>query len=402
MRAVQSAQLQKSSGKINAFFSAYPNMSDAFSHAKKLADFSLQNVSYDNDEQFFASVSSVCGVIASIIARPHVSTKREEIVTRIEQAKSLSPDDFARVCRDSSLWKRRQTRMIPEEIYYFQHTDELAIYENKFIVTLINLLDRELLKYKRFYAEELPLITGDETELVADRVTTALVLVDKLVKRIAFLKETYFYKIISASKPLSGKIKPTNILIKDGKYRICYRFYNDFIRYGADEAQNDLVSFYAVNVLKSLRLMGAKLFSDGIKVKGFKINMSLCRGAFTLEVTDPVTAITAKHLLTAVQPQEGEYDTVTIADVWNFTSVGGKRLFKNGLTESELAQKWLDMTLKTVLVSGDAYKKYCPVCGFASLYGETIIVCDHCGCKFTRTQRKSKAALWLIRPRSKQ
>lgn len=402
MRIVQSLQLQKTSEEIKDFFSARKKPSVAFLHIAEAKDYSLQDESYDQDEKLFSEISSLTGVIASIISRPHVATKREEIVTRIDQAKSIAPDDFARVCRDGSLWKRRNLKMIPEEIYYFQHTDELAIYENKFIVLLIDAIDKELVKYKRFYAEELPLITDDNAELCAAKISKIMSAADKLGKRIAFLKETYFYKIISAEKALTGKIKPTNILIKDGRYRLCYKFYNDFIKYNGFDGNDDLVLYYALHALKAFAALGAKPKKGEFLLNGFSVALDYKDG-LTLTVTDVESGKQAKHLLAVKGGAPiNEYDTITLADVWAFTTPEGERLFRQGLSERELVTRWIETVVRTVTVDGETYKKYCPVCAATNLSGDGKISCARCGSEFTYVKRGKKDAIWLLKLRRKQ
>ena len=228
MRIAECLQLNKCSESLNSFFGDRTPL-DVFSSLDDAGDFSLQEESLRADDFVFERISFALGVIASIAARPHLSTKREEIVTRVEKAKQISPDDFGRVCRDSSLWKRRKAVMIPENIYYFQHTDELAIYENRFVVMLIDEIDKELGRYVDFYTKILPSIDDGACSLDAIKLSQKLCSTDRLRRQVDFIKETNFYKTVGKEKRLRGKVKPTNILIKDPKYRECYKFYDDFV-----------------------------------------------------------------------------------------------------------------------------------------------------------------------------
>ena len=225
MIATGQLQFKSNARAAEEFISLNGGLVGAYSHAESAGDFSLQKISYEEDCSYFKEALSLLGIILSIAEKPHVSTRREEVFARIEQAGQLSADDFKRVCRDGSLWKRRGVKMVPEEVYYFRNEDELCIYENRFIVLLIDLIGREITELKRVYGERLPRIGENTDELYAGDAGMALDFARNIEKRVAYLKNTGFYKIVGKEKPLKGRISPTNILLKDLKYRACFKFY---------------------------------------------------------------------------------------------------------------------------------------------------------------------------------
>lgn len=154
MIATGQLQFKSNARAAEEFISLNGGLVGAYSHAESAGDFSLQKISYEEDCSYFKEALSLLGIILSIAEKPHVSTRREEVFARIEQAGQLSADDFKRVCRDGSLWKRRGVKMVPEELYYFRNEDELCIYENRFIVLLIDLIGREITELKRFTAKD--------------------------------------------------------------------------------------------------------------------------------------------------------------------------------------------------------------------------------------------------------
>ena len=88
--------------------------------------------------------------------------------------------------------------MVPEYVYYHQHIDELKIYENIFVGMLINLLDKELAKYNEFYVSLLPSFGSSiETILVDDEIENSLIKVDRLRRKLRYIKNSHFYKEIS-------------------------------------------------------------------------------------------------------------------------------------------------------------------------------------------------------------
>lgn len=84
MRIAECLQLNKCSESLNSFFGDRTPL-DVFSSLDDAGDFSLQEESLRADDFVFERISFALGVIASIAARPHLSTKREEIVTRVEK-----------------------------------------------------------------------------------------------------------------------------------------------------------------------------------------------------------------------------------------------------------------------------------------------------------------------------
>ena len=391
MRIAECLQLNKCSESLNSFFGDRTPL-DVFSSLDDAGDFSLQEESLRADDFVFERISFALRVIASIAARPHLSTKREEIVTRVEKAKQISPDDFGRVCRDSSLWKRRKAVMIPENIYYFQHTDELAIYENRFVVMLIDEIDKELSRYVDFYTKILPSIDDGACSLDAIKLSQKFCSTDRLRREVDFIKETNFYKTVGKEKRLRGKVKPTNILIKDPKYRECYKFYDDFVKYKVTDSQKDEISFYKLLTLKALKTLG---FSLKNKAKawefvgcGFDLKANF-DNAVTITVTDKKSGVTQSSTLGIGQGDE-------YIGVWNIYS-GDETLFASGLSEYRLMLEWFKRKLRIVPTDGDAYKKFCPVCKAASLGGDTKVVCRRCRSQFVFTEREGRKVIWLCK-----
>ncbi len=222
-----------------------------------LKSVSLQGFSIDHDRAFLRELSSVLNVIVSIINHPHIANRREEVIIRIEQAQQISQEAFLNTIKDSKLWKAHDLRMIPEEVYYHQHIDELRIYENRFIGFLIDLIDKELAKFSNFYLSKLPTLTSLQGTLSSHEIGKQIVQIDRLRRKTQFIKNTYFYREVSKGKPISRKIQPTNILLKDRLYRYCFRFYKDFMRYeDSKSAMRDLRSYYMILLFRELCSQG--------------------------------------------------------------------------------------------------------------------------------------------------
>ena len=359
----------------------------------------------------------------SIAEKPHVSTRREEVFARIEQAGQLSADDFKRVCRDGSLWKRRGVKMVPEELYSFRNEDELCIYENRFIVLLIDLIGKEITELKRVYGERLPRIGENTDVLYAGDAGMALDFARNIEKRVAYLKNTGFYKIVGKEKPLKGRISPTNILLKDLKYRACFKFYNGFLKYQCEgEEAEDLRSIIKIYILKSLKKLGFDL-KEGKNLneykacgKEFSLNFDFHKkGAVILDVTHKISKKTVKYALFAEDGRSAEaaeefasgddgknFCSVEVIGEWSLKDgVTHELLSRAGQTEEEMIYSWLASKIRLIRADSSVYKKYCPACGVSGVYeNDGDFFCPNCGTRYAFTQNSSgESVIWICKLR---
>lgn len=423
MIATGQLQFKSNARAAEEFISLNGGLVGAYSHAESAGDFSLQKISYEEDCSYFKEALSLLGIILSIAEKPHVSTRREEVFARIEQAGQLSADDFKRVCRDGSLWKRRGVKMVPEELYYFRNEDELCIYENRFIVLLIDLIGREITELKRVYGERLPRIGENTDELYAGDAGMALDFARNIEKRVAYLKNTGFYKIVGKEKPLKGRISPTNILLKDLKYRACFKFYNGFLKYQCEgEEAEDLRSIIKIYILKSLKKLGFDL-KEGKNLneykacgKEFSLNFDFNKkGAVILDVTHKISKKTVKYALFAEDGRSAEaaeefasgddgknFCSVEMIGEWSLKDgVTHELLSRAGQTEEEMIYSWLASKIRLIRADSSVYKKYCPACGVSGVYeNDGDFFCPNCGTRYAFTQNSSgESVIWICKLR---
>lgn len=423
MIATGQLQFKSNARAAEEFISLNGGLVGAYSHAESAGDFSLQKISYEEDCSYFKEALSLLGIILSIAEKPHVSTRREEVFARIEQAGQLSADDFKRVCRDGSLWKRRGVKMVPEELYYFRNEDELCIYENRFIVLLIDLIGREITELKRVYGERLPRIGENTDELYAGDAGMALDFARNIEKRVAYLKNTGFYKIVGKEKPLKGRISPTNILLKDLKYRACFKFYNGFLKYQCEgEEAEDMRSIIKIYILKSLKKLGFDL-KEGKNLneykacgKEFSLNFDFHKkGAVILDVTHKISKKTVKYALFAEDGRSAEaaeefasgddgknFCSVEMIGEWSLKDgVTHELLSRAGQTEEEMIYSWLASKIRLIRADSSVYKKYCPACGVSGVYeNDGDFSCPNCGTRYAFTQNSSgESVIWICKLR---
>ena len=373
--------------------------------------------------EFFDESSYVLSVIISIISHPHISNKREEIILRADQAQNISVDAFQRVLQDSTLWRESDLEMKPEYVYHYQYEDELRIYENQFIVLLINLIDDELKKYLEFYVSLIPSLgSNNNVKLESDLTEQAILKLEGLKRKIRYIKNTYFYKEVSRGLKISKNIKPTNILTKDRKYKFCFKFYRKFVTYNDEMTLiKDFRNYSFINLVKVLRKRGFELFETEKNVVNnrkfklsfindlFKLEFSYSDLALILKVTSLKSKkLTATHALLFSPTFSEEANkrlikeenklTTDALSIWNLAYVeeNVKRAKLNPMNETELIEHWLDSKIFITTGSEELYSRYCPICrsNDVEMNNNKIYVCGNCGCNYAYVNTKF-SKLWL-------
>lgn len=429
MKIIEEYQLKTYNQNLKDFTTKYQDAESFYKHVSKLENVSLQSFSFDRDMEFFGEASFITSVIISIMAHPHISNKREEVVIRAEQAQNLSVEAFQRVLKDSTLWKEKDLEMLPEYVYHYQHVDELRIYENQFIVLLIDLLDDELQKYSEFYVSMIPSFDSDkENKLDAKLTEQALTMIDGLKRKIRYLKNTYFYKEVSKGKRISKLIKPTNILTKDPKYRHCFKFYRKFVSYEDETTMlKDFRNYYFMNLLQVMEERGYKLVKNAnniidndnmklsLETNQFNLDFSYIGEDLNLVVTSLENKnIKASHTLIFNETLKPELNdnlvknknthTTEAISIWNLAYIEDDiyKLVHNPLTEKELISKWLDTKIDVVNGSMGLYARYCPVCKSHHIEisdNELEYQCMNCHSIYTFFEGKKENEIWFLRVR---
>lgn len=428
--------------QLDGFKSSFKSFSAYYRNIGQLDINSLQDVACQIDRDYLRRLSTILQIITSIIAKPHISGKREEIVARVEQAKQLSNEEFTRVLRDGSMWKRYDMKLVPEHVYYYQNIDELAIYENRFICLVIDTIFKELTSYLSFYIKMLPSLKNNILKsLDTKRPELMLSSVELMLRRVNYIKNTRFYKEVSATKPISKNIQRTNILLKDMLYSRVYRFYREF--YSTDEkplSHKLVCKYYTALILKDLAARGFSLSedkaadsaksdfepSDAACIENADISApfaTLCDERFSvslsnfndcdglvISVTDKISEKTARHLLqmsaevdfSDVTVKIEGFDTVDAASEWAVvTAENVVGSYDAIYTEADIVKNYLDGLLAVMTVSGDVYTRYCPVClAKRPIVSDDVCVCPSCTSHYVFTKNADgEKAVWLTRLR---
>ena len=206
--------------------------------------------------------------IMSIASKPRTHIKVEKDVKKAEQAVKIDNSDIIATLKVPSYWKRKGDRFLPEKVFTDIFEIEYAIYENRFIINLVDkmmlflsqivaqlyskiknindrfidshiqisdieiiqdLADFETFKYvpasskrsKRIRDKEATLLTTKDSPYV-----DALRRILQSRSNVAHVRSTPFYKDVKKAKPLSDTdVHLTNMLAGDPSYAPCYNFY---------------------------------------------------------------------------------------------------------------------------------------------------------------------------------
>lgn len=440
MRIVEESYLKRTVSKLNKYAFRHKNYAEFFDDLDGLEIKPLQDLSFQSDLKYFDDLNFICTVIASIISHPHISNTGEHIIVRTELANSISSETFRMTMRDSTLWKDQGAKMVPEYLYYYQNIDELCIYENIFIVTLIKMIESELVKYNDFYVSLIETFDGQEKMSVSDNnVNVAFNKIKRLTKKLKYIKNTRFFKEINRrAKPLKT-VHPTNILLKDRLYNFCFKFYRSLIAYSDKQTlMQDFRVYHYVLLLRSLKKIGFTIDGEKVEIKrniygelalpklllsseSFDVKvepyMDVGLQVFVLnKYIRSAKSREAKHLLifetqsdeenvkSISDAQRKEYLTVESMRLWHlvYLDEGTKVSFKNPLSEQALMDKWLNEKLLRSEVSAKIYRVYCPSCkqqtvekGVNSHYH-----CDTCKSVFAFYRNgEGKNLLWFLKLR---
>lgn len=429
MKILEKQMLSENINQIKDFVDINDScITKVYENIQSFNNSSLQNLSYENDMKFLKELSFILSVIASIVARPTINTTTEDVILRQDQAPSIQPEQYQKIFRDVKLWKRKKAEILPEYVHYSQSIDKIETYENCFVAMLINALDDEIAKYYDFYVMQLKTYDGNtSTALTADEAYEALLNVEKLQRRIKYIKNSYFYKRVSKVKFKLENIKLTNILLHNRLYNYCYKFYLKLKAYSEGaKLSNEFNLYYFFLLLRVLSNKGYTLEveeeQDILVVQRkekFKLPVLTFRKedfVITLkkERFGYIVDIISNQLKKSRNFVSHNYLTFDVEHTFNDTkslvrtdyfegkkflnidslSIRGRSFVNNDnslefveenpVPEIELLERWLEEKTTTTIASKAIYERFCPVCKSKDIYFEkNNHNCMNCKSKYT-------------------
>jgi hypothetical protein len=393
----------------------------------------LQDISFQSDLARFKEEDFVLSVIVSIIEHPHFSSRGEEEIVRIQEASYVLPDMFMKTSRDPTLWRKDRGKMSPEYIYHLKSVDDLRIYENIFIIKVLEMISLDILASLSFYSylvgnlsSSTPL-SGEDGKV--QEAFTALRKIERKVKRI---KETWFYREVSKAKPIENRVQPTNILLKDNLYNYCYRYYRKMISsFDAVSAAKGLTAYFFLLILKELKegkwslnkasAPAKAAFQEGSLVltepliftqDHFRLTLSASENARGLELAyqEQESGTEARHLLLAdpdlsfqflasYEPDgKKTYDDVISLSIWGdgLKDKDKVSLFNLGVKENQAVSSIIESFTSIQEGSGEIYSSYCPYCGAKQAEEKNgAYACQACGASWAVLKGPKTDRIWL-------
>lgn len=200
------------------------------------------------DMSFLDTIESVYPAILKIMRDPKKSIRYESEVVQVEKAKKTNSETVRHLASHTQFIKKiTEDNVIPSKVLTTFAEDELAIYENRFIKSLVKRLDQfverryEVMKVslESFETEKLDvkntfMVSGQEVtidldieiknDLTADVETTKEQFNRLLQVRqdIAGLKGTEFMRALAKAKDVLPPIMKTNIILHNPDFKLCY------------------------------------------------------------------------------------------------------------------------------------------------------------------------------------
>lgn len=258
---------------------------------------------YDESKSYpwIPEFTAVTENIMAIVSKPRTHLKVYKEVKQAEKAVRIANDDVIMTLKVPRFWKEKDNRMLPEYIYSDTSETDYAIYENRFVVALIDkmrsfishslaelysqpkFLSRYVADAKidpldlSFLQKETPDALNpimNASELLTDKDDPIIATLRKLLDAQRILSHsvsTPFYKEVKKAKALSDSdIHATNMLIGDRNYAACFQFYMKLLNYSTEQHKKDelIQSGYCNWALERLfevyKKLGFKLSSDYI------------------------------------------------------------------------------------------------------------------------------------------
>lgn len=431
MKIIEERKLKKFASSIRKLAKTCDSMQQFYEQTNTLQNKSLQDLSFQSDLKFFDELNKILSVIISIVSKPHIAIRNEEIVIRSELAHHLQADMFKKTTMDSKMWKQKDDGMAPEYVYYHQSEDEINTMENQFVVMVVDIIADECAKYESFYVGLISSIEKGSLSLHHGQVDNALDKILFLNRKIRKIKSTYFYKVISKHKVRMKHITPTNILLKDRLYKHVFKFYRKLITYNDSSARmKDLTQYFYWLMLRELYDLGFTLMDNTSNARAFKNGkfkikpfLYLENESFKLKIRkDPnfdgfqivvinkkVKNSTLTHLLLIdsnvnftypIDLDESLYSSVSAISIFAKARLENNDVIleDNAIEESILIRKYFENLTLLLKAGHRIYSKYCPSCKSKNIDEENnIYVCSDCGSIYTFTKKNDE--LYFIKLR---
>ena len=306
-----------------------------------------------NEYLFVDDIATVITHLRAVFKDPRLALKQEETVLNVSIASAFDQRSLDKTIKDEKLWKMENGVPRPEHVHSYVQEENLAIYENRFLSALIDLLFNatgaklgelcEKLKtingeiggynldvdfkafnrndYVKFVEENggIPVLTTNK-----DGTVTVINALARARKQLMALKDTPVYRACNKMKGFSVEtIQSTNLLEHDPHYNYAYRFYTKYFKRDVDFCSEKEMyhNFVTVNMLLSLDNLGFVAdeqnenisVSNSVKLKfnplyfskaPFTVKLTQGEDELILKVINDVDRSTAKYVFKIIYSKD--------------------------------------------------------------------------------------------------
>lgn len=295
--------------------------------------------------------SNVVEKIMAICSDPRTHLKVVKEVKKAEKAVKIDNTDVRMTLRVPRFWREKGNRMLPEYLYSDIFETEYAIYENRFVVTLIDRMvlfishviadlysqvrflyqyvyDKDIdmpdidmiqgrvasFKSRRNQSEAAKVQKKESLTLLTTQDSPVVKTLMKLLKLRSDLNQavsTPFYKVVKKSKALTeSDIHITNLLAGDRKYAPCFRFYLNLLSLLAHQHEKEsilsrgYINFCLAELLLAYRRLGFKTGKRKIQLRKRTLDvkkLKLTRKNLTAELTLKGNRLTTIYRLSSLE-----------------------------------------------------------------------------------------------------
>lgn len=205
------------------------------------------------DDSWIDTIDGVLYSVETIIRNPRRFIKEEREVVPVEKAKRINSGTVRHLSSHTQFIQAvTEDNVRPSKVLVAEIDEDLAIYENRFLYTLIERLvgfveqryvdirakaknfDNTTLKMhsdffmgrNRFDCNlEIKVREPSRNKEAKEKLDEQIKKIERLRKRIRIIKNSEFCRILSKAKPVRPPIQKTNLLRKNVEYRNCYQLW---------------------------------------------------------------------------------------------------------------------------------------------------------------------------------
>lgn len=237
-----------------------------------------------NDLVFADDIATLINHLRAIFKEPHIFLKKEELIQNVAVASKMDNESLRLNYKDDKLWRIKDGETALEYAHAYVHEDNLAIYENRFITALIDIVNDVVKKKLSDLVSELETLNRKISGLdligltakeyvdysdacnglpvllsIKQPLVNAIASLIKSKKQLSILMGRDLYKACKKAKPFNFlNLIATNILQHDKEYNYCYLFYINYLNRDPiiTSEKKMYYGFVEVNLFKALVDLG--------------------------------------------------------------------------------------------------------------------------------------------------